>query len=296
MAVIELREIGEECAGGARLKVLGVGGCGCNAINRMIQSNLKGVEYVAINTDVQALYRCLADVQIQIGPRMTRGLGAGGNCEVGEQSAEENIKEIEEVTTKQRQRVRKLEGEANASKADVALLAAYQHEIRTLKRKISQDEEEGLRLVEKVDQLDGAASELEATLEEERGVFAEFRGNVENPSVRNTWELRVPPVKGPHSGLLEIQQVPTPEATSSSKRKKRRRPNPKRRPRSGSSGTSGTWTGSTISSCARARPSGSRTPPTPITSTGWRPGRPSIGMSRPADGECSIRPNGSLTR
>jgi cell division protein FtsZ len=99
MAVIELREIGEEYAGGARLKVLGVGGCGCNAINRMIQSNLKGVEYVAINTDVQALYRCLADVQIQIGPRITRGLGAGGNLEVGEQSAEENIKEIEEVVS-----------------------------------------------------------------------------------------------------------------------------------------------------------------------------------------------------
>jgi cell division protein FtsZ len=99
MAVMELREIGEENAGGARLKVLGVGGCGCNAINRMIQSNLKGVEYVAINTDVQALYRCLADVQIQIGPRITRGLGAGGSCEIGEQSAEENIKEIEEVVS-----------------------------------------------------------------------------------------------------------------------------------------------------------------------------------------------------
>jgi len=99
MAVIELREIGEENAGGARLKVLGVGGCGCNAINRMIQSNLKGVEYVAINTDVQALYRCLADVQIQIGPRITRGLGAGGSSEIGEQSAEENLKEIEEVVS-----------------------------------------------------------------------------------------------------------------------------------------------------------------------------------------------------
>ncbi|MBD3369478.1 cell division protein FtsZ [Candidatus Fermentibacteria bacterium] len=96
MAVIELKEIGEETSGRAILKVVGVGGCGGNAINRMIRSNLTGVDYVAVNTDCQALEGCLADTQVQIGPRVTRGLGAGGNAEVGEQAAEESIKEVEE--------------------------------------------------------------------------------------------------------------------------------------------------------------------------------------------------------
>jgi cell division protein FtsZ len=96
MAVIELKEIGEDTEGRAVLKVVGVGGCGCNAINRMINSNLSGVEYVAINTDVQALEKCLADQRVQVGPRLTGGLGAGGVTEIGEQAAEESMKEIEE--------------------------------------------------------------------------------------------------------------------------------------------------------------------------------------------------------
>ncbi len=99
MVVNQLIEVGEETTGRARLKVVGVGGCGCNAINRMIRSNLTGVEYLAVNTDLQALNNCLADGKIQIGPRATRGLGAGGNVEVGEQAAEESMKEIEESLT-----------------------------------------------------------------------------------------------------------------------------------------------------------------------------------------------------
>lgn len=99
MVVTQLVEVGEEATGRARIKVVGVGGCGCNAINRMIKANLTGVEFVAVNTDMQALNNCLADGKVQIGPRATRGLGAGGNVEIGEQAAEESLKEIEESLT-----------------------------------------------------------------------------------------------------------------------------------------------------------------------------------------------------
>ena len=96
MVVTQLVEVGEETTGRARLKVVGVGGCGCNAVNRMIKANLTGVEFVAVNTDMQSLNTNLAETKIQIGPRATRGLGAGGNVEIGEQAAEESLKEIEE--------------------------------------------------------------------------------------------------------------------------------------------------------------------------------------------------------
>lgn len=100
MRFTDLREIDEEFTSGtAMIRVVGVGGCGGNAINRMIQANLKGVEYIAINTDSQDLQRCLADVKLQLGPRLTKGLGAGGNSERGEQAAEESQKEIEECLT-----------------------------------------------------------------------------------------------------------------------------------------------------------------------------------------------------
>ena len=99
MKFTDINEIEEavNASGKAVLKVIGVGGCGGNAIDRMIQANLKGVEYIAINTDAQDLQRCLADVKLQLGPRITKGLGAGGNCEIGEQAAQESLKEIEEV-------------------------------------------------------------------------------------------------------------------------------------------------------------------------------------------------------
>lgn len=76
------------------LKVLGLGGGGCNAINRMIELGLNGVEFIAANTDSQALQSSLASKKIQLGPKSTRGLGAGGNPQIGEIAAQESSKEI----------------------------------------------------------------------------------------------------------------------------------------------------------------------------------------------------------
>jgi cell division protein FtsZ len=81
----------------AVIKVIGVGGGGCNAVNRMVESGLKGVEFIAVNTDRQALSRCLAETKIQIGEKLTRGLGAGANPEVGQRAAEETLDEITAV-------------------------------------------------------------------------------------------------------------------------------------------------------------------------------------------------------
>ncbi len=76
------------------LKVVGVGGGGCNAINRMIENDVQGVEYIAINTDSQVLKSSRAEQRIQIGKKITKGLGAGANPEVGRRSAEESEQEI----------------------------------------------------------------------------------------------------------------------------------------------------------------------------------------------------------
>ncbi|MGE5418161.1 MAG: cell division protein FtsZ [Acidobacteriota bacterium] len=78
----------------ADIKVIGIGGGGNNAINRMIQAGLKGVEFVAVNTDAQALYLSKAEKKIQVGEKLTKGLGAGANPEVGKKSAEESKEEI----------------------------------------------------------------------------------------------------------------------------------------------------------------------------------------------------------
>ncbi len=80
----------------ANIKVIGIGGAGCNAVNRMIDANLSGVSYVAVNTDKQALNKSRADNKIQIGEKLTRGLGAGGNPEIGQKSAEESLEAIED--------------------------------------------------------------------------------------------------------------------------------------------------------------------------------------------------------
>ncbi len=77
------------------IKVMGLGGGGSNAVNRMIELGLSGVEYIAANTDAQALKNSAAPVKIQLGPTLTRGLGAGGNPSVGEAAAEESKKEIQ---------------------------------------------------------------------------------------------------------------------------------------------------------------------------------------------------------
>jgi cell division protein FtsZ len=81
----------------AVIKVVGVGGGGCNAVNRMVDAGLKGVEFIAINTDAQALLSSEADVKLDIGRQLTRGLGAGSDPEVGRLAAEEHRDEIEEV-------------------------------------------------------------------------------------------------------------------------------------------------------------------------------------------------------
>lgn len=81
----------------ARIKVVGVGGSGCNAISRMIEAKLKGVEFVAINTDAQALHHNKATEKVHIGKNLTKGLGTGMNPEIGRQAAEENRDEIQEV-------------------------------------------------------------------------------------------------------------------------------------------------------------------------------------------------------
>ncbi len=80
----------------AVIKVVGVGGGGTNAVNRMVDAGLKGVEFIAVNTDAQALLMCDADVKIHIGGKITRGLGAGANPEVGRQAAEESRDELRE--------------------------------------------------------------------------------------------------------------------------------------------------------------------------------------------------------
>ncbi len=81
----------------AKIKVIGLGGGGGNAINRMVESGVKGVEFIAANTDLQVLNTSKADVKIQIGAQLTDGLGAGGKPEVGKESAVESKKEIEEA-------------------------------------------------------------------------------------------------------------------------------------------------------------------------------------------------------
>ena len=81
----------------ARIKVVGVGGGGCNAVGRMIREGLTGVEFVAVNTDAQALMQSEAQIRVRIGDKLTRGLGAGGNPENGRKAAEESAEELYEV-------------------------------------------------------------------------------------------------------------------------------------------------------------------------------------------------------
>ena len=81
----------------AVIKVVGVGGGGGNAVDRMVESGIQNVEFIAVNTDAQALRRSKADVRIQIGEKLTKGLGAGANPEVGRKAAEETKDKIEEA-------------------------------------------------------------------------------------------------------------------------------------------------------------------------------------------------------
>ncbi len=90
-------ELEELIEGGARIKVIGIGGGGGNAINSMISSGITGVEFIAINTDTQALSLSLAPLKLQIGSRITKGLGAGSNPQLGRDAAMEDASRIEEV-------------------------------------------------------------------------------------------------------------------------------------------------------------------------------------------------------
>lgn len=87
-------EIDAEYSQNAKIKVIGVGGGGNNAVNRMIDAGLQGVEFIAVNTDAQALLNAKAPNRIQIGEKLTRGLGAGANPEIGEKAAQESREEI----------------------------------------------------------------------------------------------------------------------------------------------------------------------------------------------------------
>ena len=87
-------EIINESDSSARIIVIGVGGAGNNAVNRMIDENISGVEFIGINTDSQALQFCKAPTAIQIGEKLTKGLGAGAQPEIGEKAAEENVEEL----------------------------------------------------------------------------------------------------------------------------------------------------------------------------------------------------------
>ena len=89
------RDENREC--GVSIKVIGVGGGGNNAVNRMIQSNVQGVDFITINTDRQALKHSVAPKQIVIGEKITKGFGAGANPSIGERSAEESIDEIKTI-------------------------------------------------------------------------------------------------------------------------------------------------------------------------------------------------------
>ena len=82
---------------GANIKVIGVGGGGGNAVNRMIAEDVKGVEFIVANTDVQALQTSNAETKIQLGPKLTRGLGAGSNPDVGSKAAQESEEALTEA-------------------------------------------------------------------------------------------------------------------------------------------------------------------------------------------------------
>src|SRR5574341_101391 len=84
----------EEFVGYANIKVVGVGGAGGNAINRMIEAGLRGVEFIAINTDAQVLDQNLAEKKVQIGKQTTNGLGAGANPDVGTRAVEESREDV----------------------------------------------------------------------------------------------------------------------------------------------------------------------------------------------------------
>jgi cell division protein FtsZ len=94
MSIFELEE---SVTQNARMKVVGIGGGGGNAVNRMIAEHLSGVEFISVNTDAQALLNNKADIKVQIGKKLTRGLGAGARPEIGRQAVDENKDEVQRI-------------------------------------------------------------------------------------------------------------------------------------------------------------------------------------------------------
>ena len=90
-------KINPEIEAFARIKVIGIGGAGKNAVNHMINSKVKGVEFIVMNTDAQDLHHSLASKKVHIGKNLTRGLGAGMNPEIGKRAAEETKEEVQSV-------------------------------------------------------------------------------------------------------------------------------------------------------------------------------------------------------
>src|ERR1700759_5481780 len=90
-------EIDKIASHGAKIKVVGVGGSGCNAVNTMIRLGLQGVEFITANTDIQALDASLAPTKLTIGREVTKGLGAGANPEIGRKAALEDYAKISEI-------------------------------------------------------------------------------------------------------------------------------------------------------------------------------------------------------
>lgn len=95
--MFDIKEDEKNLDDGARIKVIGIGGGGCNAVNTMIRAGLSGVEYIVANTDSQALNASLADVKVQLGSEITKGLGAGANPEVGRKAALDEYEKLSEV-------------------------------------------------------------------------------------------------------------------------------------------------------------------------------------------------------
>jgi cell division protein FtsZ len=94
---MSLFEIEEDRGQGAKIKVIGIGGGGCNAVNTMIASRLEGVEFISTNTDIQALERSLAPIKLQLGAQLTKGLGAGADPEVGRNATIEDVDKLREA-------------------------------------------------------------------------------------------------------------------------------------------------------------------------------------------------------
>src|SRR5438552_409604 len=112
-------ELEETVSQNARMKVIGVGGGGGNALNRMVDEGLQGVEFISVNTDAQALLNNKADVKVQIGKKLTRGLGAGARPEIGRQAIEENRDEVLQHATQGISSLITVTGIVNVDFADV---------------------------------------------------------------------------------------------------------------------------------------------------------------------------------